>query len=107
MRLIDADLLKESISKRLKSFNPDGTEIEVADALALVNTMMEIDEQPTAFDVDKVVEQLEDIKRKKYRACQDVICEDCKYSEDCCDGDESDKLALEKAIEIVKSGGVE
>ncbi len=107
MRLIDADLLKENISKRLKSFNPDGTEIEVADALALVSTMMEIDEQPTAFDVDKVVEQLEDIKRKKYRACQDVICEDCKYSEDCCDGDESDKLALEKAIEIVKSGGVE
>lgn len=107
MRLIDADLLRENISKRLKSFNPDGTEIEVADALALVSTMMEIDEQPTAFDVDKVVEQLEDIKRKKYRACQDVICEDCKYSEDCCDGDESDKLALEKAIEIVKSGGVE
>lgn len=107
MRLIDADLLKENISKRLKSFNPDGTEIEVADALALVSTMMEIDEQPTAFDVDKVVEQLEDIKRKKYRACQDVICEDCKYSEDCCDGDESDKLALERAIEIVKSGGVE
>lgn len=107
MRLIDADLLRENISKRLKSFNPDGTEIEVADALALVSTMMEIDKQPTAFDVDKVVEQLEDIKRKKYRACQDVICEDCKYSEDCCDGDESDKLALERAIEIVKSGGVE
>lgn len=107
MRLIDADLLKENISKRLKSFNPDGTEIEVANALALVSTMMEIDEQPTAFDVDKVVEQLEDIKRKKYRACQDVICEDCKYSEDCCDGDESDKLALERAIEIVKGGGVE
>lgn len=107
MRLIDADLLKENISKRLKSFNPDGTEIEVADALALVSTMMEIDEQPTAFDVDKVVEQLEDIKRKKYRACQDVICEDCKYSEDCCDGDESDKLALDMAVEIVKGGGVE
>ena len=107
MRLIDADLLKENISKRLKSFNPDGTEIEVADALALVSTMMEIDEQPTAFDVDKVAEQLEDIKRKKYRACQDVICEDCKYSENCCDGDESDKLALDMAIKIVKDGGVE
>lgn len=106
MRLIDADLLKENISKRLKPSKPDETEmIEVTDAL--VSIMMEIDEQPTAFDLDKVVEQLEDIKRKKYRACQDVICEDCKYSEDCCDGDESDKLALEKAIEIVKSGGVE
>ena len=106
MRLIDADLLKENISKWLKPSKPDETEmIEVTDAL--VSIMMEIDEQPTAFDLDKVVEQLEDIKRKKYRACQDVICEDCKYSEDCCDGDESDKLALEKAIEIVKSCGVE
>ena len=66
-----------------------------------------IDEQPTAFDVDKVAKQLEDIKRKKYRACQDVICEDCKYSEDCCEGDESDKLALDMAVKIVKGGGVE
>lgn len=106
MRLIDADLLKKNILKWLKPSKPDETEmIEVADAL--VSTMMEIDEQPTAFDVDKVVEQLEDIKRKKYRACQDVICEDCKYSEDCCDGDESDKLALDMAIKIVKCGGVE
>lgn len=56
MRLIDADLLKENISKLLKSFNPDGTEIEVVDALTLVNMMMKIDEQPTAFDVDKVIE---------------------------------------------------
>lgn len=68
---------------------------------------MLIDNQPTAFDADKVVEQLEDIKRKKYRACQDVICEDCKYSEECCEGDESDKLALDMAIEIVKGGEVE
>lgn len=68
---------------------------------------MLIDNQPTAFDADKVVEQLEDIKRKKYRACQDVICEDCKYSEDCCEGDESDKLALDMAIEIVKGDEVE
>lgn len=56
MRLIDADLLKENISKWLKPSKPDETEmIEVADAL--VSTMMEIDEQPTAFDVDKVIEK--------------------------------------------------
>ena len=48
MRLIDADLLKENILKWLKPSKPDETEmIEVADAL--VSTMMEIDEQPTAF----------------------------------------------------------
>lgn len=47
MRLIDADLLKENISRWLKPSAPDETE------------MIEIEEQPTAFDVDKVVEQLD------------------------------------------------
>ena len=57
MRLIDADLLKRNITKWLKPSKPDETEmIEVADAL--VSTMMEIDEQPTAFDVDKVISEL-------------------------------------------------
>lgn len=92
MRLIDADKLKHVIH------------CAYSDDLEILE---KIDNQPTDFDVDKVVEQLEDIKRKKYRACQDVICEDCKYSEDCCDGDESDKLALDMAVEIVKGGGVE
>ena len=65
MRLIDADLLKENILKWLKPSKPDETEmIEVADALA--STMMEIDEQPTAYDVDKVVEQLENYLFEKY-----------------------------------------
>lgn len=91
-RLIDADELKHVIH------------CAYSDDLEILE---KIDEQPTAFDVDKVVEQLEDIKRKKYRACQDVICEDCKYSEDCCEGDESDKLALDMAVEIVKGGEVE
>lgn len=90
MRLIDADLLKESISKRLKSFNPDGTEIEVADALALVNTMMEIDEQPTAFDVDEVIQQLETLTEDK-----------CSESGD----DWHTAQCLNEAVEIVKGGG--
>lgn len=92
MRLIDADKLKHTIH------------CAYSDDLEILE---KIDEQPTAYDVDKVVEQLEDIKRKKYRACQDVICEDCKYSKDCCECDEGDKLALDMAIEIVKGGGVE
>lgn len=61
MRLIDADLLKENILKWLKPSKPDETEmIEVTDAL--VSTMMEIDEQPTVFDLGKVVKQLKDLK---------------------------------------------
>lgn len=106
MRLIDADLLKENILKWLKPSKPDETEmIEVTDAL--VSTMMEIDEQPTAFDVDKVVEQIESIKEKEQGACTDEQCELCNYFNDCWDGEMCDKLALDKAIELVKEGGVE
>lgn len=97
-RLIDAD----ELIKNIKIWEI-GTSIS-SDQKEFIDC---IDKQPTAFDADKVVEQLEDIKRKKYRACQDVICDDCKYSEDCCEGNESDKLALDKAIELVKGGEVE
>ena len=69
--------------------------------------MMEIDEQPTAFDVDKVVEQIESIKEKEQGACTDEQCGFCDYFNDCQDGDMCDKLALDEAIKIVKGGGVE
>ena len=93
MRLIDADLLKRNITKWLKPSKPDETEmIEVADAL--VSTMMEIDEQPTAFDVDKVVGEL---KRDKF------IESECILS----DVHQGYNAGLSRAIEIVKGGGVE
>ena len=106
MRLIDADLLRKNILKWLKPSKPDETEmIEVADAI--VSTMMEIDEQPTAFDVDEVIRQIEDVKEKKYAACSDQECGRCRYASTCSCGDKADKLALDRAIEIVKGGGVE
>ena len=93
MRLIDADLLKENISRWLKPSKPDETEmIEVADAL--VSTMMEIDEQPTAFDTDKVIGEL---KRDKF------IESECILS----DVHQGYNAGLSRAIEIVKGGGVE
>lgn len=106
MRLIDADLLRENILKWLKPSKPDETEmIDIADAL--VSTMMEIDEQPTVFDLDKVVEQIKSIKEKEDGACTDVQCELCDYFNACGAIDMSYKLALDKAIEIVRGGGVE
>lgn len=91
MRLIDADLLKRNITKWLKPSKPDETEmIEVADAL--VSTMMEIDEQPTAFDVDKVVEQLE--KRS-------TLAKPVGWTKS------YEIVILNDAVEIVKGGGVE
>lgn len=64
MRLIDADLLKENIIKCLKPLEP---EEEMIDSdVALLSTIMEIDKQPTAFDVDEVVEQLKNYLFEKY-----------------------------------------
>lgn len=60
-----------------------------------------IDEQPTAFNVDKVIEQMEqreanfDCKSCKHNDGENTIC-----SEDC-----SDAL-IDDLIEIVKSGGI-
>lgn len=82
-RLIDADLLKESVAKWLKSYKPDETET-IKLACVLESVVEEIDEQPTAFDVDKVVEQLENYLFEKY----------------CIEGDAT-------VDEIVKGGGVE
>lgn len=99
MKLIDADLLKENILKWLKPSKPDETEmIEVTDAL--VSTMMEIDEQPTAFDVDKVVEQLDDEANRSYADFK-------KYADEIGES-ESDNwyyIGLRRAIGIVKGGG--
>lgn len=92
-RLVDVNKLKEAIIKEY---------------LRGKKTLMEvIDEQPTAFDVDKVIRQIKDVKEKKDGACIDVQCELCDYYNDCGEIDMSYKLALDKAIEIVKGGGVE
>lgn len=100
MRLIDADLLKENISRWLKPSKPDETEmIEAADAL--VSTMMEIDEQPTAFDVDKVVEQLKQLKMRYFLTIANTGNKklDIAY--------ENVGNTLDRVIEIVKGGGAE
>lgn len=90
MRLIDADKIIDSLG---------GSDIDFAIGAV-------IDEQPTVFDVDRIVEQLESIKEKKYTACSDQECGYCKYLSTCSCGDKADKLALDRAIEIVKGGGI-
>lgn len=57
MRLIDADELTEKIMKWLKyDPNADDRMVDIDDIAASV--LMEIEEQPTAFDVDKIIEQM-------------------------------------------------
>ena len=80
-RLIDADKIIDSLVNSDMDF-----------AIGAV-----IDEQPTVFDVDKVVEQLE-TRKTRTAALQK------KYTSEYFEG-ETD--AFEVAIKIVKGGGVE
>nr|DAV78350.1 MAG TPA: hypothetical protein [Caudoviricetes sp.] len=57
MRFIDEETLKKSIEKWL---NPDPNADRMVDIDDIaVSVMMEIEEQPTAYDVEKVVKQLD------------------------------------------------
>nr|DAQ09756.1 MAG TPA: hypothetical protein [Caudoviricetes sp.] len=76
MRLIDADKIIDSLGNSDMDF-----------AIGAV-----IDEQPTAFDVDKVVEQLKD---------RSALSRPVGWSK------AYEIITLEDAIKIVKGGGVE
>ena len=91
-RLIDAD----ELIKYIKIWEI-GTSIS-SDQKEFIDC---IDRQPTAFDVDKVVRQIKDVKEKEYTACSEQVCGYCKYLSTCSCGDKADKLALDRAIEIV------
>ena len=91
MRLIDADALIEAMKK---------TESEYETAMTCPSwwsAFNVISEQPTAYDIDKVVEELE-IERKTANNT---------YNSFNMDVDLGRVFGLEKAIEIVKHGGKE
>lgn len=92
MRLIDADAFIEYANNRQDLF---------ADELTGM-----INEQQTAYDVENVVAELEDIK-KAVSGCFGTMCSECKYTEECYEGEKGYKVAIDKAIDIVKRGGVE
>ena len=87
MRLVDADALKKDLKSVTLS---NGTLVNTNAVLYL------LEEFPTAYDVDKVVEQLEDRKS--------LMMETLKISE--ADIDRGRIYGINKAIEIVKGGGV-
>lgn len=104
-RLIDADLLMRKCEKWLKPKAPDEDEMVSLTNIA-VSMLMEIEEQPTAFDVEKVIEQIETLRLKTTNIpCPDVECERCMYSDICIDASYADVHALDSAIEIIKRGG--
>lgn len=87
-RLIDADKLKADLEKAI-SKNED------MDCLDFLRVASVIDVQPTAYDPDKVVEQLEDYGNEEVNYYKNTPYEKC--IEEC----------VNKAIEIVKAGGAD
>ena len=96
MRFIDADSIC-GCGKYIRTNEKFEPYIMIDDLVKL------IDEQPTAYDIDKVVEELEEIKGS---ACDGKSCSECEYTSDCLEGEQSEKVAIDKAIEIVNQGGV-
>lgn len=87
MRLIDADKLIHALCRDYTTGKKTLGQV--------------IDEQPTAFDMDKIVEQFEEVEK----IMTSPVTEDC-FGEECRASDCTICL-ISKAIEIVKGGGVE
>lgn len=89
MKLIEAGKILDNLSGMLKSMDD-------YDAVKKV-----INDMPTAYDPDKVVEQLEEVEKIMTSPVNiDCFGEECRAS-DCT------VCLISKAIEIVKGGGVD
>ena len=102
VRLIDADKLilhLNDYALQEAPFRGEG-----ADTYNAIKQCIEaVEEQPTAYDVDKVVAQLEELRYKD--VCDHLECEDCLYNEECGIGtDQTHNVEVDTAIEIVKAG---
>ena len=89
-KLIDVDLVLDNLSGRLESMKDYDAVKDV------INNM------PTAYDVDKVVEQLKDEQELSY-ADFEIYAEEHGLSED----DDWHHRGLGRAVEIVGGGGTD
>lgn len=100
MRLIDVEKLlndmKNELEKAVNDENMDKDEYMVimTSAIALKDF---VNRQPTAFDVEKVVSELE----------KSHFHTDATFDDDgCCNDDSEEVVNLNEAIEIVRRGGI-
>ena len=84
MRLIDADALKDYISDRVKAQKGKNRDLIPVGELPIV-----IDKQPTIFNLDRIVEQINELRRE----CEDPLQDYCP------------EYFIDRAIEIVEAGG--
>ena len=92
MRMIDADELKTQLYESIMA-NED------MDCLDFLRVESLIDAQPTAYDVDKVVQQLENLKKYELNLADMML--DIQSN-----GLGRHFICLEDAIKIVKDGGI-
>ncbi len=95
-RLIDADALCEKIRKIYDGYMLD-------EGCAPIDFENMVDDMPTAFDTEKVVEQLEEKKVKFQKEMEECIFKGLPYH----DSTEGKIIGINNAIDIVKKGGVE
>lgn len=101
MRLIDADLLEEILDVNIQKLQDEiddartyiQKEVYEAQLFSTMEMIRVIREQPTAFDVDKVVSELED-----YKMWKELLIYDLDFRE---------RQIIKKAIEIAKAGGID
>lgn len=96
-RLIDADVLMEYF-KRLSDECSSENNYEYSNLYDCV--CAKIMTQPTAYDVEKVVAELEEMRNKDSQGCKDVGNKCLSYT-DC------GLCIMDRAIDIVKRGGVD
>lgn len=97
MRLIDADAFIEYLGL--------DTEEAREENIGEIVTLEDFDRQPTAYDVKKVVAELEEEREYSYAEFEKYVQEKCL----CLDAEYDDYFhrGLERAVVIVKRGGRE
>ena len=109
MRLIDADKLIEIIEAEKKKVEKDAAILPIhEEALrgmqaALCAVVSSINEQPTAYDVEKVVEELEAEKEIAEKEMEECIFKALPYH----DSTEGKVIGIKNAIDIVRKGGID
>lgn len=93
MRLIDADELIKTFEK----ITPNNLDRYLLYRIAIGRCIQLVERATTAYDVDKVTEQLNDEACDFNGECHGNDCYDCP----------NHKITAKYAIEIVKAGGIE
>lgn len=89
MRLIDADVAEKMLRAYADEVGCNRGEYELANWI--LKAVSYLENIPTVYDVDKVVEQLRE---------QDGVCTGCRHKDEC------NECSVGERIDIVKGGGL-